>query len=210
MSASATEPSVDPQIVNATTVVPEDEPLLPDAPELGEPEEEKAEVVPEPPADLEPILPTPTKLDVAGIECNVRRLKTRELLLFMRVISNGFGPGIVNIRLNLADREEAASQMLAMLLISVPNAVEEFLVFVQNVVEPVDPKRRRDLNRELENPEIEVLLEVAERVVLSEKDDLTSLLGKGQAMWSRMQGAFQQASSSGPGSDGRSPASSTS
>lgn len=142
--------------------------------------------------DLEAIVPEPGgTVTVGGVVARVNRLKTREFLALLRVLTRSFGDGLAKIQLTLDDEEELKSEMLGMMVVAIPEAIDEFVAFVQVVCKPLDPKDTKALRDELDNPEIDEMMEIAEMVVIQEIDDLRALAGKAQSMWSRIQGVYQ-------------------
>lgn len=137
--------------------------------------------------DLEPIVPTEKVMDVAGCKCRVKRLKTREFLSLLQVLTSGLGPALGEVKLDFTDGDTVSRDLSALMLLAVPNAIDEFTVFLRNVVEPVNEQDRAVVATYLlDNPDVEVLLDIFEAVALQEKDDLAVLGGKAQAMWSRL------------------------
>lgn len=137
--------------------------------------------------DLEPIMPTERRIDVAGMPCKVRRLKTREFLSLINVLTSGLGPALTDVSLDFTDPDAVARDMSALMLLAVPNAVDEFTVFLRSVVDPIDADDRGKVAAYLmDNPDIDVLLDIFEIVASQEKDDLATLAGKAQAMWKRV------------------------
>jgi len=133
--------------------------------------------------DLDLIVPPESSVVVAGHECRVKRLKSREFLALVGIVTRGIGPGLANIRLT---GDEAAQQLAGLLVLAIPNAVDEFIGFLMKIVEPVDPTREKDVREALVNPELELLLDLAGVIALQEKDDLQVLVGKAQAIWEKV------------------------
>lgn len=149
-------------------------------------------VAPEPEKDdLDIILPVDGVIVVAGVHATVRRLKTREFLSLMRVLTNGLGPGLAEVKFSTDDKDAMQQEMMALFMLAIPNAIEDFGLFMLQIVDPVDEKDAPVLMREMENPDPDVLIDIL--VVLSEqeKDDLFALLGKGRAALSHIQGIYQ-------------------
>jgi len=144
-----------------------------------------------PAEDLSVIVPPTGRLTIADIECEVGRLKTREFLALLQILTNGIGPGLKDVKLDTSSPEDAAKDLAALLLVALPNAIDEFIVFVQTVVRPIQKSQTGELRKALENPEIDDLLAVAETIIRQEIDDLQQLVGKAQAMWSRTAALFQ-------------------
>jgi hypothetical protein len=60
-------------------------------------------------------------------------------------------------------------------------------VMVSGMVEAVDKREQADLMSYMQdNPDPEVLLDLFERIASQEREDFVSLVGKAQAMWSRL------------------------
>lgn len=158
-----------------------------------------ATVTVDPAEDVEIIEAPPSgQFDLNGIPARVRRMKTREFLSLMRVLSAGLGPALGTIRMDFSSPETVARDMAALMVLALPNATEELALFLATIVEPVREADRKGLVAYLhDNPELEDLLEVFERVAVQEKDDLASLAGKAQAMWSRIAPMYQMQNKTG-------------
>lgn len=130
--------------------------------------------------DLDEILPeiTPT-FEIEGRLVRVKRLKAREFLGLVRVLTRGLGPNVGMLAgIDWDDQSGAIQQLLGVAVVAIPNALEEFIDFIQTVVEPVHESDRGVVFAELANPEIDVVFSVFERVAIQEMDDLKGLLGK--------------------------------
>lgn len=142
--------------------------------------------------DLEGIVPGEIRVTLNGIECRVKRLKTREFLALMRVLTNGLGPGLGQVDLDFTDGETVARDLSALMMIALPSAVEEFTLFLADVAVPVNPEKNAAVKKYLhDNPEIDELIDVFEAVATQERDDLAGLAGKAQAMWKRVAPLYQ-------------------
>lgn len=151
----------------------------------------EASAEPEKKDDLEAILPTPFQVKVDGMNCRVRRLKTREFLALVQVLTSGLGPALGNVKLDFSDDETIARDLSALMLLAIPNAVDEFVFFLTSVVEPVQDADRGKVATYLQdNPDLDVMMEIFEGIAVQEKDDLVVLAGKAQAMWSRVAGLY--------------------
>lgn len=130
-------------------------------------------------ADLETILPPDGEpLQIAGVPCRVRRIRTRELLAFLRVIIAGAGQSLPEAQRMIKDGEPADEVLVALAMQSVPIAGDEAIAFVQVIVEPLDEKKAAKVTAALVNPEIDTLWDVIERVIVQEKDEIETLVGK--------------------------------
>lgn len=145
----------------------------------------------EKPVDIEAILPNGGKVDVEGIPCTVRRLKSREFLQLVRVLTAGLGPAVTQFDLS-GDEGELQGKMLAMILMAIPEAADEFGDFVFSIVDPVDKADKNDLREKLKNPEIDVLLDVLTLVTIQEAADFKGLVGKVKAAMKLVQTAYRR------------------
>lgn len=148
--------------------------------------------------DVEAIVPVEMRLTVNGIECRVNRLKTREFLALMRVLTAGLGPGLGQVELDFSDGETVGRDLTALMLLAIPNATAEFSVFLASIVSPVDGGKAGEIAKYMhDNPELDVMIEVFEAMAIQEKDDLAGLLGKARAMWSRVGNLYRPKTTTG-------------
>ena len=103
-----------------------------------------------------------------GIEVRVAEMRMRELLMLLRIVTVGGGMLIGSIDLNFDDPEVFASQMQALFLFSMPEAIEETVQFLTAVVRPVsdDPDAKRALLEYMHNPDIDGSVEVITQLVM--------------------------------------------
>jgi len=127
---------------------------------------------------------------VSGTEVRVLRLKTRQLMKLMRILTTGAGSALANVQLgDDSTPEQITTQLLAMLAFSIPEAEDETIDFIWSMVEPAklitDPKSKpehevneglmENLRAEMTNPELDDLMTVIEAVVTIEGPHLASL-----------------------------------
>jgi hypothetical protein len=134
--------------------------------------------------DFEVILATPGELIVAGIPARVKRIRTRELMLAVRVLSSGVGAGLAHI--DWDDRENLQTNMVALLITAIPDAYDEFVDLVRALVEPAEPihdsDTQRTWNQEMANPDVETTMDVIAVLVAQERDVIPVLLGKARTL----------------------------
>lgn len=195
MSASTAEKSTTSRrrgVAPATAADP-DAGAAPADPDQDEASDEAPEPVEgDPVKDLDAILPENGRIVVTtdtgnDIECEVERLKSREFLLLMRILTHGLGAGIRDIRLDTNDRDALAGELLALLMLAVPEAIEEFGAFILAIVSPVDRSKAAEVAVTLQNPDPDVLIDALGIMVEQEADDLVMLGGKAQAWIARIQ-----------------------
>lgn len=149
--------------------------------------------------DLDLIVPEVTPLVIDGIPCHVGRLRFREFMALTRVLTAGLGVNLSKLGLNFDDADEFGRDLSALMILALPNALNEFQVFLAEIVKADDAEQQASLARYLHgNPELEPLLEVIEIVVIQERDELGALMGKVRAMSTRIGEAYVKKTSTGP------------
>lgn len=151
----------------------------------------------------------PTVLTLeSGTQIEVERIRLRQTMRFLKILTVGAGAALAEVKLN-ADTEpaEMAQEIIALLLISIPDAEEESIDFIKSVVRPlgiIEKERTKDdrakniakyeeLYTELDNPSLEDSLTIFEAVVKVEAPHLVAL-GKRLALL--LPNAVKQTSSS--------------
>lgn len=133
--------------------------------------------------DLETIVPFQPPLDVEGIACRVRRMRTREALGLARIFGSGIGAGIMDlVEFEGKDDDEIAGQILALLLMVVPSAEEETVAFVSSIVVPVNDADAGRLRDVMNNPAVPTLLSVLGHVIDQEGEEFITIVGEARAI----------------------------
>lgn len=140
--------------------------------------------------DIEVILATPGNLVIEGIPAQVKRLKSREFFGLLRVLTNGLGTNIHLFKLDTSNPEALQGEIVAMAVMAIPNAFDDFASFVQIIVEPKDRKQAQELRDVLDNPDPEVLIDVLTILAEQEKDDIIGLGGKAKAALTKIQSVY--------------------
>ncbi len=129
-----------------------------------------------------------------GYEVGIQRLKTRQFFRLLKVLTRGVGPAVVQSGLDFSKDPEAFGQsLLAMTLMAIPEAEQQFIEFLTSMCTPVDlheaSGRARlskqqvednqtavnDMVDELNNPELDDLLDLAEAIVRREAPEIQAL-----------------------------------
>jgi hypothetical protein len=142
--------------------------------------------------DLATMNPVETTVMVGNVECRVKRIRMRELMLLARVVANGAGQAFATLDFRSDDFQ---SQITAVMLMALPNAYDEFSELVQAVVVPTGVLSTEEWNAlrvELRNPDVMVGFEVAEIIAVQEKDTFQELLGKAKAVLNTMQAVYRK------------------
>lgn len=165
--------------------------------------EEKGSANGQPSSEIDRLDPLGSELALrSGIHVKVVRLRMRQLFRLLRIITRG-GAGYLPVlrdAMNSAEEGQAAevfgTQLLAVAMMALPEAEDEAVEFLISVTEPAGLLTREDkqanehneqlrskLTKELFNPEIEDVVSIIERVVLTEREDLVALGKRLAAAW---------------------------
>ena len=136
--------------------------------------------------DLEEILPSEEELTIEGMPVVVKRLKSREFFALLKIITNGLGQNISQFSLSMDDEEEMKSTVVAMAVLAIPNALEEFVDFMREIVAAKHVIDQHKVYAALENPEIEDSINVITVIIAQEAGDFVSLVGKAKAAFARI------------------------
>ena len=146
-------------------------------------------------SELDRIDPEPVTVKLStGYEVAIQRLKTRQFFRLLKVLTRGVGPAVVQSGLDFGKDQEAFGQnLLAMTLMAIPEAEQQFIEFLTSMCSPVGlheahgrarlPKQQAEDNQaavaemveELNNPELEDLLDLAEAIVRQEAPEIQAL-----------------------------------
>lgn len=125
--------------------------------------------------DVDAILPEQRVIEVAGIPATVKRIRTREAIGLWRVIVHGLGANIANINWAQPDKKALGQGLLLMAL---ADAEDEVLLFLNEIVDCVDPGQSAELVKALRNPDVDDLFKIVETVIDQEWSKADELWGK--------------------------------
>jgi hypothetical protein len=155
--------------------------------------------------DPQPVAHTLT----TGLEVEIVRLRTRQFFRLLRVLTHGAGPAVMRAGLDFkAGGEQFAQQLLTLILMSIPDAEQEAVGFLQSMCKPagLDDKPESQLskkakedntarwaqfNTDLFNPELEDTLDLMEIIIRQEAPELQALGKKLQRMIQMFQATGQ-------------------
>jgi hypothetical protein len=146
-------------------------------------------------SEIDRLDPEPVTVKLStGYEVGIQRLKTRQFFRLLKVLTRGVGPAMVQSGLDFGQDKEAFGQnLLAMTLMAIPEAEQQFIEFLQSMCTPLglheahgknqlDKQQREDnaaaiteMVEELNNPELEDLLDLAEVIVKAEAPEIQAL-----------------------------------
>ncbi len=141
-----------------------------------------------------------------GMTVTLRPLMTRELFALLRVVTAGIGPQIAAQRLNPDEDEDVfLAKFAGMVLMSLPNAEDEVMAFLRQVVTPTavitdgrldkaietrNARLVRDLDVLLYNPDPDDTITIIEQLAAAEA-------GNVRALGKRLAGIFRLAQRTG-------------
>lgn len=162
-------------------------------------------------ADVDTIASEPSDVITltTGEKVRVERLKTRQMMSLLKILTRGFGGALSSLFVAEDDSdEEFAGQLLGSMIVSIPEAEEETIDFIKKMVSPADliedPRTKAErgsneeayerLGKSLDNPEIEDLFAIMEVIIRTEAPHI-SQLGKRLAVLFKVQTLSETAKS---------------
>jgi hypothetical protein len=152
-------------------------------------------------SELDRIDPQPAEVKLStGFTVEVVRMRTRQFFRLLRVLTHGAGPALTQTQLNFAgDPGEFGQKLLMLVVMSIPDAEQEAVMFLQSMCRPTGLTERPDsqltkqegeanqaqwarYTEELHNPELEDTLDLIEVIVRREAPELQALGKKLQRM----------------------------
>jgi len=123
-----------------------------------------------------------------GLVVGVNRLKTRETLKLLKILTRGAGYAISTIDIN-SDEQSFAESMLMAAVFAIPEAEEETIDFLKTMTYPaglvLSPKNKTDkennahllekFENSLDNPDLDDLVSIFEIIVKNESPHIKEL-----------------------------------
>lgn len=164
--------------------------------------------------EAERLDPAPSTITLStGQEVDILRLKTRQLLRLLKIVTHGAGPAIVRListlqELNEDNSDDLATQLVTVVLLAIPDAEQETLEFFASILQPVGlvDKPVKDLtktevehnqalwnrmNTTLSNPDVLDTIEIIYAIFQKEGPEIASL-GKRIAQMLKLAGMTGQ------------------
>jgi hypothetical protein len=149
-------------------------------------------------SELDALDPVPNTLTLTtGTEVKLLDLKARQFFKMLRIISHGPAMAALSNSNNLlqGDPEAVVMRLVGFLLVSIPDAYDETLAFLQDMVQPVglqevsanmdkvaktaatkwNADKWAELAAAMDNPEIEDVIDLTDAIVKRESADLVAL-----------------------------------
>lgn len=152
--------------------------------------------------DIDTIAADPALVTLeSGSQILVQRLKTRQLMRLMKVLTRGAGEAITSLSFGEeTSTEEFTGNLIGAVILSIPEAENETIDFIQSMVLPVGiierPRTKPEIEvneglltalaEELANPELDDLVTIVEHIVTTEAPHMLAL-GKRLAVLFKMQ-----------------------
>ena len=141
-----------------------------------------AGTVDETPVDLEPIMPGRVPLTLEGINVRVIPLRLRETFTIAKIIGAGLGGGLLDMDVAWDDPETLRGQIGALIFIALPAATDEVIVFLRDIVKPVDSDDAGRLRQVMANPYPGDVLDIIDVLLDQEGETIAALVGKARRM----------------------------
>ncbi len=144
-----------------------------------------------------------------GLRVEVVPLRARQFFKFLRILTHGAMPNVAGdasiLKLDPdGDAGAFATRLLSLLMLSIPDAENETIIFIRSMVQPVgliQPARNKqddarneekyaELDEELFNPDLDDLITIIEAIVRREAEDI-------QALGKRLSSLFKLAQKTG-------------
>lgn len=148
------------------------------------------------PDDVDALAPSPDVITlVSGDVVRVEPLKTRGMFKLLKIVTRGAGPILMEMPLEFDNEREFVQQLLAVILMAIPEAEDEAIDFIKSMVIPNEfiegarPKTPEDelnkeafarLNATLDDPHPLDTLSIIQTIVQNEAGNIQAL-GKGLA-----------------------------
>jgi hypothetical protein len=144
-----------------------------------------------------------------GERVQVERLKTRQTMSLLKILTRGFGGALSSLFVaEDTDSDEFAAELLGSMLVSIPEAEEETIDFIKKMVSPADliedPRTKAEkgsnaeaidrLTKALDNPELDDLFAIVEVIIRTEAPHIQQL-GKRLAVLFKVQTLSETAKS---------------
>jgi len=135
-----------------------------------------------------------------GLQVDIVRMRTRQFFRLLRVLTHGAGPAMMRAGLDFrAGAEQFTAQLLTLVAMSIPDAEQEAISFLQSMCKPHGATDKPDsqltkaekeanealyvqFNKDLFNPELDDTLDLIEAIVTVEAPELQALGKKIQRM----------------------------
>jgi hypothetical protein len=148
-----------------------------------------------PESDLDRIDPVPVRVKLlSGHEYELLRIKTRQFFRLLRILTHGAGERMIRTLDFKAAGEVFTQQLLMLLMLSIPDAEDETIYFIQSMLRPPglaadahpgaklgkedtehDEKLWAELSADTFNPEMDDLLTIMEAIVRQEAPEVQAL-----------------------------------
>lgn len=142
------------------------------------------------PEDLDALSPSSDTITLeSGFEVKIERLRTRGMFKLLKIVTRGAGPILMQMKLNFEDSEAFVGQLLAVVMMAIPEAEDEALEFIQFMTVPSEynpdskAKGAAEKNKELferlalelDDPNPLDTMNIIARIIENESHDIQAL-----------------------------------
>jgi len=168
-------------------------------------------------SELDRLDPDPVTCKLStGFTVEIVRLRTRQFFRLLKVLTHGAGPALMRSGLDFrSGGEEFASKLIMLVVMSIPDAEQEAIGFLQSMCKPsgltdkpdtqLTKQQREDnqalwdqFNTELFNPEPSDTLDLIEQIMRQEAPEL-------QALGKKLQKMLEMFTRTGQAAEGKEP-----
>lgn len=145
-----------------------------------------AETAVTPTEELDEIAKVPSgKVTIEGHECEIRRIRTREVFTVMKILTAANQTGqIISSAIDGDEEEELGQELMAGLIVAIPYAEDDFLDLLDRLVEPpADAEAAVEVANELKNPSMETTLNIVQTIIEAEAGELVRLGKQARSWW---------------------------
>ncbi len=134
--------------------------------------------------------PTPLTLE-SGFEIHIERLRTRALMSLLKILTRGAAEVLPSLRFGEdVSQEEFTGQLLAAIVLAIPEAEEETIAFVNRMVTPAglvtegrltkqdvinNAQLEEELRAQLNDPELSDLVTILSQIITVEAPHIIAL-----------------------------------
>lgn len=110
-----------------------------------------------------------------GQNVRVLPLKTRQVLKLVKIFTNSLSPEII-FQLDQTDnKQEQLGGLIALLLLSIPEAEDESIAFLRSMIEPDDEAELEKLDEYFFNPKLNDVLSIFEVLLKTERETIPAV-----------------------------------
>ena len=130
--------------------------------------------------DIDTIASEPTPLTLeSGFEIKIERLKTRALMALLKILTRGAAEVLPSLRFGEdTTQEEFTGQLIAAVVLAIPEAEEETVAFIQRMVSPAGIIEGRRLSKAEIQQNVDLEMQLRDELDDPELTDLVTIISQ--------------------------------